>query len=257
MYTPAFLIANLMFFVLCFGLLLFSSPVHYQLFAFLPTINPNAPINNNPNAPNSNNPTTNAITNNNPTNIQPNRSSVRYEPAPDPTGQVTYAITCYSNDAGGFSLAYPEFIWEKIESPNKVLFLAPLENSRDAFREGLEVAFQKISSPNNLSISAYLEEHAKSSVALLKQSLPGFRLLESSPTTVVDNTPNAGSNMSAYNLVYTWNNGENNLKSLQTSTIKNDKLFTFTYNAEPEKYNNYLPNMEQVINSLDACTELK
>jgi len=114
-------------------------------------------------------------------------------------------------------------------------FSSPQENTDDAFIENLNVfAFE-------LSQGATLNDAINEGLVQLQQFLPEFNLISNKETTYLG--------MPAKELNYEAKAGESTLKFYQLATVKNNKLFTLTYVAEAQKYNNYLKQFEKMINS--------
>ncbi|PIN81255.1 hypothetical protein COV11_02325 [Candidatus Woesearchaeota archaeon CG10_big_fil_rev_8_21_14_0_10_30_7] len=138
-------------------------------------------------------------------------------------------------DGADFSISYPSN-WEfSIMEGGVFAFSSPQENTDDAFIENLNVfAFE-------LSQGATLNDAINEGLVQLQQFLPEFNLISNKETTYLG--------MPAKELNYEAKAGESTLKFYQLATVKNNKLFTLTYVAEAQKYNNYLKQFEKMINS--------
>ena len=54
-------------------------------------------------------------------------------------------------------------------------------------------------------------------------------------------------------MVYTNSEGEDEHKTMQVLSIKEDKAYLLTYIAEKRKYLDYLPTIERMINSFEIA----
>jgi eukaryotic-like serine/threonine-protein kinase len=92
-----------------------------------------------------------------------------------------------------------------------------------------------------------LDEVVDANINNLKQSLIDFELIELNATTISGNNP-------AYKVVYTNREEEDEHKTMQVLSIKEDKAYLLTYIAEKRKYLDYLPIIERMINSFEILT---
>jgi eukaryotic-like serine/threonine-protein kinase len=78
----------------------------------------------------------------------------------------------------------------------------------------------------------------------------GNKLIESKPTTLAGNNP-------AHMLVYTHIDSEFGvlLETMDLVTIKGDKIYFITYDADLEEYSSYLPTIQKIIDSFEIITK--
>ena len=55
-------------------------------------------------------------------------------------------------------------------------------------------------------------------------------------------------------MLYTNREGEDEHKTMQILSIKDDKIYLLTYSAEKRKYSEYLPTIEKMIDSFEIVT---
>jgi hypothetical protein len=144
----------------------------------------------------------------------------------------------YENPSYRIRIQYPSD-WEKLEFSRRnivVIFRSPAENSSDTKLENLliqvgNLPFQNISleALNNVNIDT------------LRNSLVDFELVESTATTIAYNP--------AYTIVYTDRVGQDEHKTMQVLSIKEDKVYLITYTAEASRYDRYLPTIQKMIDS--------
>ena len=148
----------------------------------------------------------------------------------------------YENYAYSIRIQYPSE-WERLEFNQRdslnivVIFRSPPENSSDTKLEKVVIQVGNLPSQN---IS--LDEVVNANINNLKQSLTDFELIELNATTISGNNP-------AYKVVYTNREGEDEHKTMQVLSIKEDKAYLLTYIAEKRKYSDYLPTIQNMIDS--------
>jgi hypothetical protein len=87
-----------------------------------------------------------------------------------------------------------------------------------------------------------LSEYTASGINNLK-NLPGFNLIDSSPTTL------AG--FPAQKIVYTYLGSSGTLKLMQVLAVKESKVYVLTYGTLENYYESSLPSIENMINSFE------
>jgi hypothetical protein len=148
----------------------------------------------------------------------------------------------YENPTYGIRIQYPSD-WQKLEFSRRdslgiaVIFRSPPENASDTKLENLLIQVGNLPSQN---IS--LEALNNANINNLKQSLIDFELIELNATTLSGNNP-------AHKVVYTNREGEDELKTMQVVSIKEDKVYLITYTAEASRYDRYLPTIQKMIDS--------
>jgi S1-C subfamily serine protease len=162
---------------------------------------------------------------------------------------ATSDILTYQNSAYGIRIQYPAN-WTKDEQdfdPNDgvtdiVVFSSPLENRLDRYSENLGISMDRLSNQDMT-----LEEYVTSLITDYNETLTDFNLIESNTSTTLGGGDN---NRPAYRLSYTDKEDDANYKTMEIGTIIGDRVYFINYVAEEEKYSNYLPNIQRMINSL-------
>lgn len=145
----------------------------------------------------------------------------------------------YENSGYGITIQYPQ-TWNKQEISSVVTnevveFISPQEDDSDKFQENLTVTVENLSFP--LSLDEYTN--------LSKQQIN-----QQKNTKIISETGSTLAGRRAYSVVYTvFDNGEK-LKRMETWTLKNFKVYSITYEAEADKYAQYLNTAEKTIKSL-------
>lgn len=143
----------------------------------------------------------------------------------------------YENPESGISILYPSN-WEKLANlDNFVTFTAPPEIDTRIYPAALGLKVQELSSQN-----IPLEEITKVQMSDLKKSNPDVNVLESTSTTIAGKP--------AHKIVFSAiDNEEVERKAMQVWTVIGNKAVLITYKAEPDKFSNYLPTIERMIES--------
>jgi hypothetical protein len=180
----------------------------------------------------------------------------------------------YENSTYGIKMQYPSN-WQKIESKgshekgnhnnDKSIVEFRLSPSLSAGnpsidRSTLKISIHKLPSqniivnlftffdktpPQRISLEGFVLSH----VTILLTTLPNFHLIrsESGETALADNTP-------AYKLVYEYREqGQKNIlaKSMEILMVKDDTGYMIRYISEEPKYSDYLPIVQQMVNSVE------
>jgi eukaryotic-like serine/threonine-protein kinase len=152
----------------------------------------------------------------------------------------------YVNSIYGILMQYPSD-WKKVE-PGQfsqsnfniiVGFLSPKESA--LYRSppaALSIGIQNLSS-SQFSQSMTLDPYSNAHINFIRQQA---RVLESNTTTL------KGDNSLAHKIVYINSEGQ---KIMQVWTIKGDKAYHITYAANETRYNDYLPPVQKMIDSLE------
>jgi eukaryotic-like serine/threonine-protein kinase len=147
----------------------------------------------------------------------------------------------YQNPDYSIKMQYPSD-WSASKSglrdyTNVIAFYSPLENISDIFPEHL-----------TLSITGYSEHITlqKFNTVLnntLKQ--PGVKTIESNPTTLAGNP--------AHKIVFLppTDNVPFKFETMLVWTVKSDKVYIISYNAEAARYSTYLPTIQKMIDSFE------
>ena len=128
--------------------------------------------------------------------------------------------------------------WQKEERLNDfVTFVAPIvDSSQYKSPAGLGISSLSVS---NVSLNTIAKVHLKN----MSNNLKDFQLIESSDTVIADNRP-------AKKIIFTALDGEEKKQALQLITKNNDKVYLITYKAYVDKYEQYFPIIQTMLNSL-------
>ena len=136
--------------------------------------------------------------------------------------------------------------WDRVESYNSpegisiVQFLSPKENDNDQFQENINIELIDTSSLPNINPKTYIERD----IQYFKDKRPNSKVIESSSTLLQGNP--------AYRLLekFTSTIDQEEQQNLKIATIIDDKLYTISYNAKANKYDQYLPTIQKMITSI-------
>jgi eukaryotic-like serine/threonine-protein kinase len=150
-------------------------------------------------------------------------------------------LASYDNIAQGIKMKYPDN-WDKQEDPNAITkevveFISPKESKGDKFQERLIVAVEPTSNKT-------LDEYTKLSKQEIMKLDQNAKIIEESESTLASKN--------GYRVVYTTKEGDRELKKLDVWTLKHDKAYLITYEAEVGKYEQFLPVVEKMIKSLEV-----
>ncbi|WP_293351320.1 MULTISPECIES: serine/threonine-protein kinase [unclassified Microcoleus] len=151
-------------------------------------------------------------------------------------------LASYDNTAKGIKMKYPDN-WTKQEESNAITqevvqFISPKESEGDKFQERLIVTVEPTT--NNKTLDEYTK--------LSKQEI--LKLDKNAKIDKEEESTLAGKN--GYRVVYTTKEGNEEFKKLNVWTMKNDKAYLITYEAEAGKYKQFLPVVEKMIKSLEV-----
>ena len=152
-------------------------------------------------------------------------------------GKSSDDLKIYENTKLKYSIQYPS-TWQKEERLNDfVTFLAPIEDSSHyESPAGLGISSLSVS---NVSLNTITNIHLKN----MTNNLKDFQLIESSDTRLADNRL-------AKKIIFTALDGEEKKQALQLITKNNDKVYLITYKAYVDKYEQYFPIIQKMLNSL-------
>ena len=154
-----------------------------------------------------------------------------------PFGNSQDDLKPYENTKLKLSIQYPSS-WQKEERLNDfVTFLAPIvDSSQYRSPAGLGISSLSVS---NVSLNTIINIHLKN----MTNNLKDFQLIESSDTVIADNRP-------AKKIIFTATDVEQKKQALQLITKNNDKVYLITYKADVDKYEQYFPIIQKMLNSL-------
>jgi hypothetical protein len=153
------------------------------------------------------------------------------------TGKSSDDFKHYENTKLKLSIQYPS-TWQKEERLNDfVTFLSPIvDSSHYKSPAGLGISSLSVS---NVSLNTIVNIHLKN----MTNNLKDFQLIESSDTRLADNRL-------AKKIIFTAMDDEEKKQALQLITKNNDKVYLITYKAYVDKYEQYFPIIQKMLNSL-------
>ena len=151
--------------------------------------------------------------------------------------QPKFQLSVYKNIDQGFQVNYPE-PWLKQNRDDffatGVVFLAPLNGDRDKFKERVSVSVE------NLSGKTSLAEYTDESIAEIKKL--------SDPNVSKAQAVRLGGRQGRQVIYHGEENGYS-VERMQAWLVKDNQAYIFTYTAQPENYDSYLPTVEKMIES--------
>lgn len=140
----------------------------------------------------------------------------------------------YDDLITGFSIKYPPD-WERAQHIDKsITFIAPKDS--DTFPAGLGIIFKEVAS--NVSLS-YISQ---TQLNTLKNLYPDINILESSDITFAGHP--------AHKIIFTATDNTSHLRKAMQIWFKDDtKAYLITYKADVEKFPQYLPTIEKMLNT--------
>jgi serine/threonine-protein kinase len=151
------------------------------------------------------------------------------------------AIT-YEDPNFGIKIKYPQS-WARQEISNLitkevVAFISPGESDSDRFQEKIIISVEDLSSP--LSLSEYTD---KSKQEIMQQT-SNYKILNEGDYTLAGKA--------AHRVVYSSQDGDNKLKTMEVWMLKNYQAYSITYVAETDKYDKFFNTAEKMIKSLQV-----
>jgi hypothetical protein len=162
----------------------------------------------------------------------------------------------YKNETYGITLKYPSE-WRRVDwrslpdfisfydvNPDDnftevVQFYSRYQGSSDRYAEGIDIAVQNLTQTNSLN------EYSSQALDYYKQ-YSDFQLESQDEDLFLSNIP-------AYRLVFTFVSDGFDLKWMETGTVKHNKLYRVIFFAENQKFDEFLPVVEQIINSIEIA----
>jgi eukaryotic-like serine/threonine-protein kinase len=151
----------------------------------------------------------------------------------------------YENSTYGIRMQYPSN-WHKEENLSSgsdnnsmlvdvVKFSSPTKNASDTFSESLDLKIDNISDIQPITLAKYADNS-------IEDLTKDFDVIKLDRNASLSDNP-------AYKLVYNGVEEGVNLQAMLILTIKEDKAYIISYNAEPPKFSYYLPTLQKMINS--------
>ena len=148
-------------------------------------------------------------------------------------------VFLYENDELGFQVDYPQ-AWKQKERKDMfvtgVYFSAPLESDRDRFQERVSVSVEDLDTAKSLA------DYTKDALAEIKQL--------SDPDVKAAQAANLGA-AEARQVMYTGEENGNSVQKMQTWSVQEQQAYVVTYTAQPDSYDNYLPTVENMLQSFE------
>ena len=150
-------------------------------------------------------------------------------------------LSTYPNSTFGITMQYPA-TWNREDldplTGGIVRFSSPLENANDTYAENLEIHFV------NLARGTTLEDYTLTLLQSYKSNVDNFTIISSNSSSL------AG--VPAHALVFTGSYGEFDYKALNMWSIIGSNALIVIYYAEPGKYLTYLPEISNMIDSINV-----
>jgi len=142
----------------------------------------------------------------------------------------------YDDLITGFSIKYPPD-WDRAQHIDKsITFVSPKESNSDTFPAGLGIIFKEVAS--NMSLSFI----SQTQLNTLKNLYPDINILESSDITFAGHP--------AHKIIFTATDNTSHLRKAMQIWFKDDtKAYLITYKADVEKFPQYLPTIEKMLNT--------
>jgi hypothetical protein len=148
-------------------------------------------------------------------------------------------LTYQNNSTLGIKIQYPSNWKNQQVDGVGVVFISPPETNLDRFLEKLTIAF--FPSNNNTSVN----ELANLAINNYKEHYTGFQLIESKAITFERNP--------AYTIVYSYTDQElRKIIAMDVGTAKDNRVYVFSYSADPTEYSSYMPTIHKMINSFET-----
>jgi len=148
-------------------------------------------------------------------------------------------LTYQNNSTLGIKMQYPSNWKNQQVDGVGVIFISPPEANLDRFLEKLTIAF--FHSNTNTSIN----ELANRAINNYKEHYAGFQLIESKAISFEHNP--------AYTIVYSYTDEESRMvMAMDVGTAKDNRVYVFSYSADPTEYSSYMPTIHKMINSFET-----
>lgn len=157
----------------------------------------------------------------------------------DKSSEPEPELSLYENSSQGFKINYPEMWLPRNRDDffaTGVIFVSPLENDTDNFKEKVSVLVENLSS--EISLAQYTDE----SIAEIKK-LSDPSVGDALESTLGDNE--------ARQVIYRGEENGKSVQRMQTWSVKDNQAYVITYTAQPDNYDNYLPTVEKMLTSFE------
>lgn len=150
----------------------------------------------------------------------------------------------YRSSPVGVEIEYPDF-WEMKEDKktNSVAFAAPQEGFGDEYRDNVSV----ISYPLEKDEMAF-DDYVSSYIDSLPGTVAGYKLVSEGAYPLPDYPD-------SYRVVYEGSGGEGELRLQQTFIKNGDRVFIFSFIAEPNSYEYFGKNADVMLSTFKALSD--
>jgi hypothetical protein len=155
------------------------------------------------------------------------------------TTKSKFFFTYQNNSTLGIKIQYPPK-WKEVQVDGiGVIFISPPESNSDRFLEKLTIAV--FPSNNNTSVNKLVNE----AINNYRDRYPDFQLIESKAITFKTNP--------AYTIVYSYTDQElREVMAMDVGTSKDNRVYVFSYSADPSEYSSNMPTILKMINSFET-----
>lgn len=146
-------------------------------------------------------------------------------------------ILVYTNEEYGIECTYFNH-WELKQNylGTIVMFMSPLENEEDEFRENVNIVVEDLSAQE---MEIDLETYSEASIDVLKKTLPDVNVLSNESYSLND--------LDANRITFIGTQDIYSIKFMQVHAIKEGKAYVITYSASEDKYDEYMVYMNQIL----------
>ncbi|MBN2439905.1 MAG: hypothetical protein JXJ04_01110 [Spirochaetales bacterium] len=141
----------------------------------------------------------------------------------------------YENPEFNIRIQYPGD-WEKMEGELGVAFIIPKKETDDPVFQGFNLLFEKM-----YGVNMNLDEYIRITKEGMKKYMPGFVLIESGETTLGGHP--------AFQMTFNGVHESKTMKFLSMFTIRDDKVYSFSFNTLPEDFDGFQELVEKMITS--------
>lgn len=147
----------------------------------------------------------------------------------------------YRSSPVGVEIEYPDF-WEVAEnkSEKSVAFATPLEGYSDTYRDNVTIVSYPLTEDSELAFDHYVTSY----VEALPKEISGYNLVSEGEYPV--------GSYDSYRVVYEGETDEGELRLNQTFIANGDRVYIYSYIAEPKSYDYFNTNSEIMLSTFVA-----
>lgn len=147
----------------------------------------------------------------------------------------------YRSSPVGVEIEYPDF-WEVVEDKRaqSVAFATPLEGYADTYRDNVTVVSYKLTEDSDLAFDNYVTSY----IAALPSDIAGYNLVSEGEYPVGE--------YDSYRIVYEGTTDEGALRLNQTFIANGDRVYIYSFIAEPKSYDYFNANSEIMLSTFVA-----